>query len=66
VHSLLAKLVCRGPTVLALEDLHWSDPRSLRLTGELASLASNGRLVVLVTRGAGPSPTPGSENWKLR
>ena len=50
VRSLLAKLVSRGPTVLALEDLHWSDPTSLRLTAELASLAANGPLLVLVTR----------------
>ena len=57
VRSLLAKLVSRGPTVLALEDLHWSDPTSLRLTAELASLASNGPLLVLVTRR--PEPDPG-------
>ena len=37
VRSVLARLVERGPTVLALEDLHWSDPTSLRLTGELAT-----------------------------
>ena len=58
VRSLLAGLVSRGPTVLALEDLHWSDPTSLRLTAELASLASNGPLLVLVTRR--PEPDPGA------
>jgi len=57
VRSLLAKLVSRGPTVLALEDLHWSDPTSLRLTAELASLASNGPFLVLATRR--PEPDPG-------
>ena len=57
VRSLLAKLVSRGPTVLALEDLHWSDPTSLRLTAELASLASDGPLLVLATRR--PEPDPG-------
>ena len=57
VRSLLAKLVSRGPTVLALEDLHWSDPTSLRLTAELASLASSGPLLILATRR--PEPDPG-------
>ena len=58
VRSLLAKLVSRGPTVLALEDLHWSDPTSLRLTAELASLASSGPLLILGTRR--PEPDPGA------
>jgi class 3 adenylate cyclase/tetratricopeptide (TPR) repeat protein/two-component SAPR family response regulator len=57
VRSLLAKLVSQGPTVLALEDLHWSDPTSLRLTAELASLASSGPLLILATRR--PEPDPG-------
>ena len=57
VRSLLAKLVSHGPTVLALEDLHWSDPTSLRLTAELASLASSGPLLLVVTRR--PEPDPG-------
>ena len=58
VRSLLAKLVSHGPTVLALEDLHWSDPTSLRLTAELASLASSGPLLLVVTRR--PEPDPGA------
>ena len=57
VRLFMANLVSRGPTVLALEDLHWSDPTSLRLTAELASLASNGPLLVLATRR--PEPDPG-------
>jgi class 3 adenylate cyclase/tetratricopeptide (TPR) repeat protein len=57
VRSLLANLVSRGPTVLAMEDLHWSDPTSLRLTAELASLASDGPLLILATRR--PEPDPG-------
>ena len=57
VRSLLARLIEHGPTVLALEDLHWSDPTSLRLTGELATLASSGPLLVLATRR--PEPDPG-------
>ncbi|HTW10910.1 MAG TPA: AAA family ATPase, partial [Acidimicrobiales bacterium] len=57
VRCLVANLVSRGPTVLALEDLHWSDPTSLRLTGELASLAASGPLLILATRR--PEPDPG-------
>ncbi|HUC14013.1 MAG TPA: AAA family ATPase [Acidimicrobiales bacterium] len=57
MRSVLARLVEHGPTVLALEDLHWSDPTSLRLTGELATLAVSGPLLVLVTRR--PEPDPG-------
>jgi class 3 adenylate cyclase len=57
VRSLLSKFVSRGPTVLAIEDLHWSDPTSLRLTAELASLGCSDPLLVLVTRR--PEPDPG-------
>ncbi len=63
MRSLLAKLVSRGPTVLALEDLHWSDPTSLRLTAELVSLASTGPLLVLATRR--PEPDPGVEELEV-
>ena len=57
VRSLLARLVAKGPTVLALEDLHWADPTSLRLTEELAALAGESPLFVLATRR--PEPDPG-------
>ncbi|HXW80827.1 MAG TPA: AAA family ATPase, partial [Acidimicrobiales bacterium] len=57
VRSLLSRLVERGPTVLCLEDLHWADPTSLRLTGALATLADDGPLLVLATRR--PEPDPG-------
>jgi class 3 adenylate cyclase len=50
LESLVSRLVAIGPTVLALEDLHWADPTSLRLTTELAGLAQDGPLLVLVTR----------------
>jgi tetratricopeptide (TPR) repeat protein len=43
--------------VLVLEDLHWADPISLRLTGELAALAADGPLLLLATRR--PEPDPG-------
>jgi adenylate cyclase len=49
LREVIARLVARGPTVLVLEDLHWADPTSLRLTGELAGLAAGRRLLVLIT-----------------
>ena len=57
MRSVLARLIEHGPTVLAIEDLHWSDPTSLRLTGELARLALSGPLLLLATRR--PEPDPG-------
>ncbi|MGO9657379.1 MAG: AAA family ATPase [Acidimicrobiales bacterium] len=57
VRAVVARLVDRGPTVLLLEDLHWADPISLRLTEELAALAGDGPLLLLATRR--PEPDPG-------
>jgi predicted ATPase len=57
VRAFVAQLVGRGPTVLALEDLHWADPTSLRLTEELAKVASEGPLFLLATRR--PEPDAG-------
>jgi len=57
VRAVVARLTDRGPTVLVLEDLHWADPISLRLTGELAALAADGPLLLLATRR--PEPDPG-------
>ena len=56
-HAARTRLVERGPTVLAIEDLHWSDPTSLRLTAHLARLAAEAPLLVLATRR--PEPDPG-------
>ena len=53
-----------GPTVLVLEDLHWADPTSLRLTEELAPLARDGPLLVLSP--VAPSPTRESRPWRPR
>ena len=47
--SLVSRLVAAGPLVLVLEDLHWADPTSLRLTLELASLTAGRRLLILAT-----------------
>ena len=57
VRAVVERLVAKGPTVLVLEDLHWADPTSLRLTEELAALARDGPLLVLATRR--PEPDPG-------
>ena len=54
--SIVSRLMAAGPTVLALEDLHWADPTSLMLTDELCSLASDGALLVVLTRTARPRP----------
>ncbi|HXC65723.1 MAG TPA: AAA family ATPase, partial [bacterium] len=57
VREVISRLVARGPTVLVLEDLHWADPTSVRLTEQLAALARAGPLLVLATRR--PEPDPG-------
>ena len=45
-----------GPTVLVLEDLHWADPISLRLTAELATLTQSLPLLLIATRRPEPDP----------
>jgi predicted ATPase len=47
--SVVTRLVAAAPVVLVLEDLHWADPTSLRLTLDLAGLAPGRRLLVLAT-----------------
>ena len=47
--SLVARLVAADPTVIVLEDLHWADPTSLRLTLDLARLTARSRLLILAT-----------------
>jgi class 3 adenylate cyclase len=49
LRSVVSRLVAAGPAVLVLEDLHWADPTSLRLTGDLARLAAGRPLLVLAT-----------------
>ena len=53
---VVEQLVARGPTVLALEDLHWADATSLRLTEEMAGLAHDAPLLVIATRRPEPDP----------
>ena len=47
VRSLLSRLTDAGPVVLVLEDLHWADPTSLRLSTEICGLAADRPLLVL-------------------
>jgi class 3 adenylate cyclase len=58
--SVISRLVAIGPTVLVLEDLHWADPTSLRLSAELANLAQHRPLLVIATRRPDPSPEASS------
>jgi hypothetical protein len=60
IGSLVSRLVAVGPTVLALEDLHWADPTSLRLSTELAAVAQDRPLLVLATRRPDPDPEASS------
>jgi adenylate cyclase len=46
---VVTRLVAAAPVVLVLEDLHWADPTSLRLTVDLAGLAAGRRLLILAT-----------------
>ena len=55
--SLLSRLVSYGPTLVVLEDLHWADPTSLRLTEEISSLTISSPLLLVLTRR--PEPDPG-------
>ncbi len=57
LRALVSRLSAYGPTVLVLEDLHWADPTSIRLTEEIAGLVREGPLLVLLTHR--PEPDPG-------
>ena len=57
VRSVISRLVAYGPAVVVLEDLHWADPTSLRLTEELATVTNEGPLLLVLTRR--PEPDPG-------
>ena len=49
IRSVVSRFAVAGPTVLVLEDLHWADPTSLRLTLDLAELTSDRPLLLLAT-----------------
>jgi class 3 adenylate cyclase/tetratricopeptide (TPR) repeat protein len=58
VEDIFARLMVYGPTLLVLEDLHWADATSLRLTEALCRLTQKGALLVVLTRR--PEPDPGT------
>ena len=62
VRDLLARLMAHGPTVLALEDLHWADPTSLRLTEIISALSAEGPLLIVLTRR--PEPDRGTSDFE--
>ncbi|HEY0934583.1 MAG TPA: AAA family ATPase [Trebonia sp.] len=69
VRTLVSRFTAMAPTVLVLEDLHWADPTSLRLTAELAELAASRPLLLLATTRpdaghefAGPASAPVSRS----
>ncbi len=57
VRSVVYRLAAYGPAVLVLEDLHWADPTSLRLTEELSHGTKESPLLLVLTRR--PEPDPG-------
>ena len=57
MRAVVSALVAHGPAVLVLEDLHWADPTSLRLSEELSTVAREGPLLLVLTRR--PEPDPG-------
>ncbi len=57
VRAVVSRLVAYGPTVLVLEDLHWADPTSIRLTEELVTVTKEGPLLLVMSRR--PEPDPG-------
>ena len=59
VRALVTRFTAVGPAVLVLEDLHWADPTSLRLTAELAGLAASRPLLLLATTRPGTGQPPG-------
>ena len=62
VRELLGRIMGHGPTVVVLEDLHWADPTSLRLTETISSLTNEGPLLILVTRR--PEPDRGTSTFE--
>ena len=63
--TLISRLVAAGPAVLVLEDLHWADPTSLRLTLDLARLAA-GRARLLILATGRPEAAPALDSLDAR
>ncbi len=66
MRTLVARFSAVAPTVLVLEDLHWADPTSLRLTAELAELAKDRPLLLIATSRPVPRALPTAREIRLR
>ena len=66
VRALVARFAAVGPTALVLEDLHWADPTSLRLTAELAELTADRSLLLIATSRPGRRALPSAREIRLR
>ena len=54
LRAVVLRLVARGPTVLALEDLHWADPTSLHVSAELATITPRQPIASFCDTAPGP------------
>ena len=63
VKDLILKLAGRGPVLVSVEDLHWADPTSLELLGEIAASVASAPVLLVVTyrKGFVPWPDGGQE-----
>ncbi len=66
MRALVARFAAVAPTVLVLEDLHWADPTSLRLTAELAELAKDRPLLLIATSRPGVPPRAAGRAGEIR
>ncbi len=57
IAGTLREAARQQPVLLALDDLHWADPCSLRVLRLLAETATDERLLVVVTWRENPEPT---------
>jgi len=62
LRALLEGLTARGPTILAIEDIHWADAATIELLALLTELTDHLPLMVLVTS----RPDPEGTAWDLR
>ncbi|MBT6356492.1 MAG: AAA family ATPase [Chloroflexi bacterium] len=62
LYNILEALVIQGPTVIAIDDLHWSDPASVDLLIHLFSLSE--KLPILFICGFRPDSL--SPAWKIK
>jgi ABC-type oligopeptide transport system substrate-binding subunit/class 3 adenylate cyclase len=62
VGELIARLAEDGPVVVELEDLHWADPTSLRLTERLLAITEDAAVLLVV----GLRPEHAHPSWRLR